>query len=271
MVQECATDENIVNIRTRLVPIIQGYFADHEPAFLLLVAQRIANEDPNPANLASVWLEWGLDTTDLAKRIKLPHQPTLHTLKEYYECFLPELTERVEACGSLPPDRPMTDQEIMDEADRLMEEYLAAIEVKPTRPVTSRSWVEGYINAVVAGLPIRGGEYTATDAAWDSWRMFTSEAGQKAYQQAISRGASRREAQQAFYAIARREGAVQGRPKVITGIRSNGLVLGNRMVSWNIAMRIMNEEGFALTDEDRAKLKAILTEKGWAPTFAAQL
>lgn len=261
----------------------------------LQTLQTLITEGANPANVATVFLRYqhgyafcgpGTWTRDPDGKSHL-HDPSpyIHastilledntTLEEYIEEYEDELMSGVEACGPVDNDH-MTDQEIETSIDILFKEYIDGIEEQPINPRHSRAWVLGFILAVENGIPMRRSptvDYTASDAAWDNWRKSTSPDGDAAYHRALKNGATRRAAMRCFYGTARQKGEVRpSQPKRIKAIRAHGLVLTNsKFVSWSVAHRINNEEGFELSTADRSRLKGILIEQGWGAGFTEVL
>jgi hypothetical protein len=170
--------------------------------------------------------------------------------------------------GIVLEEPPQT--EINEIADRLLQEYLDTLELDGS-VVRSRYWVEGYIQAVIAGAPLyqdSSGRKTASDLAWEYWRSQTSAAGYEAYLAAKHAGADRKAAGRAFYQAARAAGDIASRQaKEITGILPHGLRIrhndGERVVTYRVARLIAENEGFRLPQSKRADLVRILTTKGW--------
>jgi len=248
------------------------------------------NNGANPANAATLFLRFqhGYCFAGPWTRRKAndPFGPNKHastillpdntTLEDYIDLFESELLDGIEACGPNSPNTIMTDAEIKDECNALFRGYINNIEEHPVNPRHSRHWVEGFIMAVNAGAPLRRTSpeiHTASDGAWDHWRVRICPEGAKAYARAIKSGATRTQAMRCFYSTARKAGALRPpRPKRIKAIRRYGLVLSNgKFVNWHTASRIHNEEGFDLTAESKTRLKGMLTERGWGSAFAKVL
>nr|MBN1228864.1 hypothetical protein [Anaerolineae bacterium] len=162
-------------------------------------------------------------------------------------------------------------QEIADTADAMLREYLDTMDVDDTSVVRSRYWVEGYIQAVLAGAPLYStddGKKSATDLAWEFWRSRTSKAGYEAYLQAKMHGADRKTAGRAFYVAARAAGEIaSSQSKEITGVLPHGLRIkhgdADRVVTYRVAGLIAQNEGFRLSQDKRGKLVELLQSRGW--------
>lgn len=249
------------------------------------------NGGASPANVASLFLRFQHAYCFAGQRARRrgihddpPFGPNVHastvllpdnsTLEEFIDTFESELLDGVEAMGPASRDN-MTEAEIRTECDYLFKQYINAIEEYPVNPRHSRYWVEGFIMSVNAGAPLRrtSDGRTASDGAWDHWRMRLCPEGAKSYARALKNGATRTQAMRCFYLMAEKAGLKRpARPKRIKAVRKHGLVLTNgKFVTWHIAGRIHNEEGFDLDVENKARLKEMLTSRNWGVAFAEVL
>jgi len=235
----------------------------------------------NYNNISRIFLDfemYGFVKAQDAGRIFLEDHEE-NNLRSWINLFYEELCEHMDACGPAEDWFELTDQEIAEIGEHMLDEYLASIPTEGDHspfninrdPRTrSRYFVQGYIQGVIDGLPSKG-DYTVLDMAWDTWRSSICPEGQQEFLRLRQQGASRLQAMRGFYKVTEQKGIILPvKPKKIKAIRSTGLVLTNgKFVNWRIASKIAHEEGFSLSNEDKKRLLTILNEKGWGQGFAS--
>ncbi len=242
-----------------------GVLNSQEVIDFLVKLQEAADQGHHPADIATIFMEFQhaycFDDLSTASLVTLVHEMRRPTLEKW----LDENGNDLESRDGLYI-RQTSNREIEDTADTFLDEILVSIPDGEKCPIRSKPFVEGWIRSVIAGSS------KPQETAWSYWRHSICPEASEAYNNAISKGLSKKSAMAIFYRESEKQGIRVKPPEKINSIRKDGLVLqSGRIVNWRIASLKLKGDELDLPKHDRARLKHILATKGWGLAFASSL
>lgn len=124
-------------------------------------------------------------------------------------------------------------------------------------------FIEGVIRAASTLRDVSSAKLNA--AGHEAWRYWMSHAGNEAFYTARCQGADYKAAMREFWKVANKT------PRIAT-IRPTGLVLTNgRFIDWKTAVIKVDHREIELYEQDKEKLRGVLTEHNFSPQMLAAL
>jgi hypothetical protein len=220
----------------------------------------------NTANVAVLFLSvqhgYGLDD-DHAEQIELTGQYA--TLADWFEDYSDNLVEMLSGKSSWER-RETTRADIEAFSERTIKMFAAQFGDKSAQQIDHRpEWIKGYLTAFSNGAK---SSFEAVASAWESWRTETSLDGNAAYHQALSVGATPKDAMKAFWSIANRK-EVRPKEKVVQATQAGLVLSSGRKVDYHIAALKYKANELETTPEFIEKLTASLKKMGWGKELLA--
>ena len=131
------------------------------------------------------------------------------------------------------------------------------------------AFLKGYLVAAVNSKDMTSkGTNVCEEAGWEAFRCWKSSAGNNAYH---STDGDYKQRMKAFWSIYNQEQR-RASERFVKGVKSTGLTLsGGRQVNWYVATLKIQRHELDLDEADRARLKNLLSTKGWGKQLQSVL